>query len=60
MVRIGIKLVLTAHDNDGKGGEDDIVQKDECVLVEVCGIEAVIEKVPKHGKGPNNILSDIH
>lgn len=59
MARIGIKVVLTAHDNDRKGGEDDIVQKDECVLVEVGGIEAVIEKEPEHGKGPNNILSNI-
>ena len=58
--RTGTILIPTAHDNDRKGGKNDIVQKDESVLVEVGGIEAVIEKEPEHGKGPDNILSGIH
>ena len=53
-------LILTTHDDDWKGGKNDIVQKDERVLVEVGGIEAVIEKEPEHSKGPDNILSDNH
>jgi hypothetical protein len=33
VARAGTKLILTAHDDDRKGSENNVVQKDECVLV---------------------------